>query len=244
MHTEIFITELLGTEIKHQMAELLSLCHSRPTRFWHLLHKRQVTKYPQGDAVPMGRAARVEGAILSFRCHGAFHDTDDNLHQWLLPLHGCAGLWLLRGCALNLNRGFLETVCRVPRGRQWGRCCLNVYLGKRLKCGVFPPSGHRAATDTVSFSSGVVWSLSVDWIGLVRPIQTFKRTWKDSKPGQPLLGRDEDQEEAEVLKDQDAARDGVQDQECTEGCWAAMSQRKDWGGTEQMEHEEAVRWAC
>ena len=172
-------------------------------------------------------------------------------------MHGCAGLWLLRGCALNLNRGFLgtvyrcalnwnrgfletvcrcalnwnrgflETVCRVPGGRQWGRCCLNAYLGKRLKCGVFPPSGHRAATDTVSFSSGVVWSLSVDWIRLVRPIQTFKRTWKDSNPGQPLLGRDEDQEEAEVLKDQDTARDGVQDQECTEGCWAAMSQRKD-----------------
>ena len=85
MHTEIFIAELLGAEIKHQMAELLSLCHSRPTQFLHLLHKRQVTKYPQGDAVPMGRAARAEGAILSLRCHGAFHDTDDNLTNDYCP---------------------------------------------------------------------------------------------------------------------------------------------------------------
>lgn len=50
---EIFITELLGAEIKEQMAEPRSCCHSPPADSC-LLHRRQVTKYPQGDTVPVG----------------------------------------------------------------------------------------------------------------------------------------------------------------------------------------------
>lgn len=76
----------------------------------------------------------------------------DSLHRRLLPVRHCAGLQLLHGCVFNLNHGFLETAYRVPGGRWWGRCCLNAYLMKHLKCGVLPPSGHRVAIDIMSYT--------------------------------------------------------------------------------------------
>lgn len=85
MHAEIFITELLGAEIKQQMASH-RVAVTPPNTVSHLLHKRQVGLHKirvgppdiLGDVVPMGGAPRPDGAsslkdVLSGSHHSHGH---------------------------------------------------------------------------------------------------------------------------------------------------------------------------
>lgn len=121
---EIFITELLGAEIKEQMAEPWSCCHSPPAAS-RLLHRRQVTKYPRGTRCPW-EAHAADSAVLALgfterfppwsRAEESIRDRGRSPLRWS-PLRWCAAAC---GCACNFCWGFLKTAYRVPEGRCGG----------------------------------------------------------------------------------------------------------------------------
>lgn len=116
------------------------------------------------------------------------------------------------GRAVTFNHTLGDCLWYVKGGAGFPTC----YFVERLTRGVFPPSCRRAVIVRVSvfYTRICCWSLSRHWTGLL------------------LLEREEEQEDAESLKDRALAGLGSQGKEHTEGHWAARASRGSPQGTE------------